>query len=152
MELGGEYAAMWNIQVQEREKMLEMEAERIAAMESDAAEMAGAIGDALAPDADVDAPAASNGTGTEEQKEYREPAAPPVAEATDAGTPADDDDDDAVADSGPGGDDNSGAAAAAAGNGHQKEPQQQQQQQQQQQEDGGADLTAAGKKKKKRKP
>lgn len=26
MELGGEYAAMWNIQVQEREKMLEMEA------------------------------------------------------------------------------------------------------------------------------
>ena len=26
MELGGEYAGMWNIQVQEREKMLEMEA------------------------------------------------------------------------------------------------------------------------------
>lgn len=26
MELGGEYASMWNIQVQEREKMLEMEA------------------------------------------------------------------------------------------------------------------------------
>lgn len=25
MELGGEYAAMWNIQVQEREKMIEME-------------------------------------------------------------------------------------------------------------------------------
>lgn len=29
MELGGEYAAMWNIQVQEREKMLEMEAVRL---------------------------------------------------------------------------------------------------------------------------
>eukprot|EP00903_Cladosiphon_okamuranus_P012069 g11330.t1 len=49
MELGGEYAGMWNIQVQEREKMLEMEAERIAAMDAEeksSAKIAGENSDA----------------------------------------------------------------------------------------------------------